>query len=153
MKQGKIPFTKEGLAKIKTEYELLLLSRPEAVSHLKKARELGDLKENGYYKASRTKLSDIDRRLRIAKGLLDKGYVMKVERNDKIALGHKVTLNNYKSLIKYTLVSKYEADPVSGKISNESPLGQALIGKKKNDLVEIDAPLGKFSYLVVNITS
>src|SRR3989344_9161634 len=116
MSQVKIPFTKEGMLKIKRDYENLVQSRPEAVAHLKKARELGDLKENGYYKASRAKLSDIDRRLHISKWLLAKAYVINTHSKEQINIGNKITLKNNDALITYTLVSKYEADPAAGKI-------------------------------------
>jgi transcription elongation factor GreA len=148
-----IQFTKSGYEKIKNEYEDLLKQRPDAVEHLKKAREMGDLKENGYYKASRSKLNSIDNRLFNLKILLKRARIIDNTSTELINLGCTVYLKQVDFEIHYQLVNKYEADPAIGKISDASPLGGALVGKKVGDKVIIKAPAGSITYTIIKIGS
>lgn len=150
MKQTR--FTKEGFEKIKREYEELLKSRPDAVMHLKKAREMGDLSENGYYKASRAKLSFIDHRLFQLKVFIKQAVVVDDAQGKSAGIGCKVTLSDGDKEISYSLVGDLEANPKEGKISLLSPLGRAIEGKVDGDIVEFKPPSGVKKYILKSIT-
>ena len=149
MKQ--IRFTKEGFEKIKQEYEDLLRQRPAVIEDLQKAREMGDLKENGYYQASRQKLSYIDGRLFRLK--MDMKYAIIIESNvtNGISIGNTVKLTDGEKEKTFTIVGDFEANPSEGKISLLSPLGKAVDGKKVGDKVSIETPRGKISYIITTI--
>ena len=151
MSAGIIQLTKEGLKEHKDEYDRLLRERPQAVETLKTARELGDLSENGFYKASRAKLSSIDSRLMHLKSLLKQAKVVTVITSDKISLGCNIEISDGNNIFKYLIVSKYESNPSKGKISNVSPIGKALLGRKKGETIEVLTPLGATEYRIVNI--
>jgi transcription elongation factor GreA len=149
MKQ--IRFTKEGFEKAQQEYEELKKQRPPAVEELKKSRELGDLKENGYYQASRRKLSHIDGRLFHLKINIKCAVIIKTTTGNMVSIGNQVTLANEKEKITYTIVGDFEANPSEGKISLLSPLGRAIDGKKIGDEVTFETPRGKILYKIVAI--
>src|SRR5436190_14712945 len=104
-----IPFTKEGYEKVKDEFEKLKSDRPDAVGHLKKAREMGDLSENGYYKASRAKLSFIDARLFRMKIQLKYAVIVDGTKAMGVDIGSKVTLTNKDREVTYHMVGDLEA--------------------------------------------
>ncbi len=152
----KIYLTKSGLEDLRKEHtELVKVKRPEVLSRVSTARELGDLSENAEYVAAREELSFIDGRIDELEELLKDVVVIEAEgqSNGKstIALGSKVTvkLDGRKEL--YQLVGEFEADPMLKKISHESPLGKALLGKKVGETVEVTAPAGKIVYTIVSI--
>ena len=134
--QKVIYFTKKGYEDKRKEYEELLNKRPDAVKDLAKAREMGDLSENGYYKSARFKLSDIDRQLRHLKHLLKVGRV-KETNGVGIDIGSLVTMQTASGERTYEIVGTYEAHPSDGKISLDSPLGKALFGKKEGDSTKL----------------
>lgn len=151
MKQ--IQFTQEGLEKFKKEYEELQQQRPDAVDHLKRARELGDLSENGYYKASRARLSFIDGRLFQLKNILKSAVVVAAHQSELVEIGCTVTLDNGKVKREYMIVGDYEANPSEGKISSRSPLGKSLIGKHMGEKITVHAPARDVEYTIAQITS
>jgi transcription elongation factor GreA len=146
-----IRFTKEGLEKLNQEYEELLRQRPAVVADLKKAREMGDLKENGYYRASRMKLNFIDNR--IMKITLEKKQAVIVDTSNinTVCIGSTVTITDGKREMTYTIAGDLEADPSNGKISLLSPLGKALEGKKIDEMVSITLPSGQTDYKILKI--
>lgn len=146
-----IRFTEEGFKKLQQEQEDLLKQRPAAVEDLKKARELGDLKENGYYKASRAKLNFIDGRLFRIKVALKQAVIVDDVDEDVVGIGKKVTLLLGENEIYYTVVGDWEADPSQGKISLLSPLGKALENKKVGEEASIETPTRKILYKIVAI--
>jgi transcription elongation factor GreA len=145
-------FTKAGYEALQKEQAELLAKRPEAVEDLRKAREMGDLSENGYYKAARAKLSEIDSRLRHLKHLLHFGKIIEPQSGDRVTFGSKVTINDGRQDRTFTIVGKEESDPMQGKLSEASPIGKALMGKKAGDTVEVDIPAGKVTYKIVKIS-
>ncbi|HUQ85103.1 MAG TPA: transcription elongation factor GreA [Candidatus Limnocylindrales bacterium] len=153
---NKIRFTKEGYYKLKEEYADLLRQRPLAVADLKKAREMGDLSENGYYKESKLKLNFIDGRLRRFSDYLKRADI--VDNNgtklqiDTVYIGSTVTLADEKKERTYQIVGDLEANPGEGKLSLLSPIGRAIVGKKLNTEVEIETPAGKFTYKITKIS-
>jgi transcription elongation factor GreA len=144
-------FTGEKYAQIKEEYKKLLVARKDAVFHLTKAREMGDLSENGYYRSSKSKLSAIDFNLRKLENFIKYGSVINFVNQGAVEIGCKVTLENDNGLQKYYIVGKEEADPKLGKISNESPLGKLLLGKRPGENIIMENLSGKMNYKILKI--
>lgn len=147
----KIRFTKEGFEKAKQEYEDLLKQRPSVIEDLQKARELGDLKENGYYQASRQKLSYIDGRLFRLKMDMKYADVIETTVGNGASIGSVVTLTDGEKEITYHIVGDFEANPSEGKISLLSPIGKALEGKQKGEDVNVNLPIGTKTYKLLSI--
>jgi len=139
----KIPFTKEGYQKLLEDRTKFLAARPEAVENLRKSREMGDLSENGYYKASRQQLSFLDSRIRRVERLIKLAKIIEPTR---------VKLSDGKNEYEYKIVGGYESDPVKHTISQQSPLGRAVTGKKANDVVEVHTPNGIKKYTILSIS-
>ncbi len=136
-----IRFTKEGLEKVKREYEELLVIRKPAVLELKRAREMGDLSENGLYHAAKANLRSIDSRTRRLSNMIKLADVYEAPKN-QIGIGSKVIVSDQGKETEYDIVGDYEADPLKHKISPNSPIGRALVGKKLGDEIEITTPRG-----------
>ncbi len=151
----KIYLTREGLEELRKEYdELSKNKRPDVLTRVSQARDMGDLSENAEYVAAREELSFIDGRIDELEELLRQAVVISgsgKSSNSVIKLGSTVALhvNGKKEIFK--VVGEWEADPKEKKISNESPLGKALIGKKVGEKVEVEAPAGKLIYSVVAV--
>lgn len=144
--------TKEGLATLKAEYEdLVSTKRPVAVERLANAREQGDLSENSEYTDAKQALAFIDGRILELEEILHGVKVISSHSKGQIDLGCKVTLHINGKKEEFTIVGEWEADPMSKKISHESPLGKALLGKKVGDKVEVEAPAGKILYKILHI--
>jgi len=151
-KEATIPFTKEGYQKVLEEKVKLLSERPEAVEHLTKSRQMGDLSENGYYKASRAKLSFLDARIRRVERLVRLGRIVESSGKGMVEIGSHVTLTHGNTQYEYNVVGGYESDPSKKTISHISPIGRALMGKKKNDSIEVQAPAGRKTYTIVEVS-
>ncbi len=147
----KIIFTKIGFEELKKKTEDLIKERPVAVLDLKKAREMGDLSENGYYKAAKFKLIDIDRAIRKNNYLIKHANVITPVKNDRLGIGSKITVETEGKEKKYEIVGKYEANPSESKISYLSPVGKALLGKKAGESVRIKLQDKIVVYKIVNI--
>ncbi len=146
-----IPFTQTGLDKIRAERDKLVAERPDAVSNLTKAREMGDLSENGYYKESRARLSFIDGRLRHLERILKNAVVMPAAKGNTVTFGSKVKLSSGDKELEFTVVGSFESDPMQKTISAKSPLGKALIDKKAGDEVTVTTPNGATRYTILSI--
>lgn len=144
-------FTKAKYSQIKEEYQKLLIERKEAVLHLTRAREMGDLSENGYYRSSKSKLSSIDHNLRELSNFIKYGSIINFVNKGFVEIGCKVTIKNNEELQKYYIVGKEETDPKQSKISNESPLGKLLLGKKVGENVKLKTPSGEINYKILKI--
>ena len=153
--QNKIHLTRKGLEDIKKEYEeLSKVKRPDVVDRLSGARAAGDLAENSEYSSARQELVFIDGRIEELENvinnavLIGEGHESCVEVN----VGCQVTVSadTGKEHI-FHLVGEWEADPTVKKISFDSPLGKSLLGKKRGDKVEVDAPAGKITYTITQI--
>lgn len=150
----KIYLTKEGIAELKKEYEeLSKVRRPEVLGRVSQARNQGDLSENAEYVAAREELSFIDGRLDELEELLKQAVLIRDSKttNGTVKLGSKVTLHIKGKEETFMLVGEWEADPKEKKISHESPLGKALIGRRVGEKVEVDAPAGKITYNISSI--
>ncbi len=140
--EPKIPVTKAGYQKLLSERTTLLARRPEAVRNLTEARNMGDLSENGYYKASRQQLSFLDARIRRVERLIRLAQIIEPKR---------VVLTDGVRQYEYTIVGGFESDPKKHTISPQSPLGRALANKKVNDIVVVHAPSGDKEFKILSI--
>lgn len=149
--EPKIPFTKEGYDKLISEKKQLESERPEAVEHLRLARGMGDLSENGYYKASRQKLSFIDAQLRHMTKLLKNAVIVESKHSGVCDIGSHVVLEVDGKECTYMIVGGYESDPQANTISHKSPIGQSIMGKKVGDEFIIYSPKGERTGKILSI--
>jgi len=150
--QQELYVSRQGLADLKKELEQLLEERKIITGKIKEAREFGDLSENAEYQEAKTKQSFAEGRIAEIKAMLKIAKVIDNNNrtNGRVALGSKVKLD--KVDIEYIITGSNEASPTEGKISNESPLGQALLGKSKGDIVKIETPDGEKQYKIIKIS-
>ncbi len=154
--EKKIILTSEGLKKLEDELEnLKVVRRAEVAVKIKEARSQGDLSENAEYDAAKEEQAEIESRIVTIEKMLRNVEVIEENElnNNKINLGNKIKLydEEFEEEVVYTLVGSAEADPQAGRISNESPLGVALIGHGVNDEIEVEAPDGIVKYKVLEI--
>jgi transcription elongation factor GreA len=147
----KIAFTKKGFNDLKTELEQLHKQRPEAVNNLQTARNMGDLSENGAYRATKSKLMSIDRRIRFLKSVIDRAYVGESLDKNIVDIGCKVTVNDGKEERIFYIVGGYESDLFKGDISCYSPVGRALMRRSVGEMVAITTPTTKKYYKINQI--
>lgn len=153
--------TREGLKKYEDELqELKVVKRKEVSQKLKEARAQGDLSENAEYDAAKDEQRDIEARIYELEQLLKNVEVVDVDTNadagdgKKIAFGYTVKLmdKELKQEMTVTIKGASEADSLNGSISNESPLGKALIGAKKGETVSVEAPIGVIKYKILEVS-
>lgn len=146
--------SQEGYNKIRKELNLLTTTKRREIAHrIEKAKELGDLSENAEYsEAKDAQALNEGRVLELNNILKNVTIVQESSSKKEIGLGSRVVIKINNKTKTYTIVSFNEADPLEGKISNESPLGMAFIGKKKNDKVEVETPKGIVKYTIIKIS-
>ena len=156
MEAKKNILTKEGLAKYEEElHDLKTVKLKEVAEKLKEAREQGDLSENAEYDAAKDEQRDIAARIEVIEKILKNAEVIDdsdVDTN-KISIGCTVKLKDleFDEEIEYKIVGSSEANSLKGKISNETPVGKALIGAKKGQTVSVETQAGVFKYKVLGI--
>jgi transcription elongation factor GreA len=138
---------------VKKEHAELTEKRVDAVKELSIARDMGDRSENGYYIAARRKLSSTDSRLRHLAMLLKNGQVVQHTFTGFIDIGCKVTISDGENTFEYTIVGGFESDIPHGKLSQNSPIGRSLLGKKEGDTITVNVPAGVKSYKVIKVTA
>lgn len=146
--------TQAGIDELKAEHVELTTLRGEIADRIKTARELGDLSENAEYQTARLDQEKNDARLSEIEYILANSAVIVEPKagNKKVVLGSKVSLKSEAGKTKeFQVVGTVEADPLEGKISDESPIGQALLGKKEGDEVEIQTPADTTVYTIASI--
>jgi transcription elongation factor GreA len=151
VKPKPIKFTKEGFEKVQSDFERLTEERKHVLVRLQAAREMGDLSENGAYHAARFELGSIDRQLRTLTYNLQYGQVTATKHTGKIDFGNKITLNDGKKDMIFTLVNGFESDPKLQRLSVMSPIGKSILGKKTGDKVTVKAPVGDMEFTVKKI--
>jgi transcription elongation factor GreA len=152
MSQTSFHLTQEGHQELTAELNDLKTNKlPDAIERVKAAREHGDLSENSEYHAAREDHSMIEGRIDELEELLARAKIVPKTTNKSVSLGNKVTVSAKDKKHTYHIVGKYEADPANKKISDESPLGRALIGKKVGQEVAYEAPVGKIIYKILQI--
>ena len=152
----KIPFTKEGLERLRDELgQLEKVERPKNLKAIREARGHGDLSENAEYHAAKERQSFLEGRINELKSVISRAEVIDVEKEpaDSVIFGRTVTLYNVQTEaeIDYQMVGPYESDPENGKISVTSPLGKALIGKAAGDEIKAVTPGGIQEYEIIEI--
>ena len=152
-KVNKIQITKQGLKDLKIELdELVSTKRPKLVERLANARAQGDLSENSDYQNAKEEIDFLDGRISELKDVINNAEVVGGKNNNgEVAVGAEVKLRIQDEEHVYYIVGEWEADPTSKKISHNSPLGQALVGKKKGEKAEVEAPAGKVIYEILSI--
>jgi transcription elongation factor GreA len=151
------PITKEGLAKIEDELEYLeTVRRREVADKIHQAKELASTQNNAEYEDAKNEQAMVEGRILQLHSLIQNATIIDQDgahRSKTVMLGSivKMKTTDGKS-VEYTIVGPAEADPREGKISNESPVGRALIGKKLNDEVQVNAPKGIVTYKITRIS-
>jgi len=144
--------TQEGVDELKAELKGLIGQRTHVASRIKQARELGDLSENAEYQSAREEQDRLEARISELDHILRSVQIIKKPKNDGLVrLGSIVRLKDGGKPLQYHIVGTIEADPSQGKISDESPIGKALLGKKVGDKAEIKTPANSSSYKIVEI--
>lgn len=148
--------TYEGLKKYEDELQDLKIHRRQEIAQkIKEAREQGDLSENAEYDAAKDEQRDIEARIEELEKILKNAEVVVEDEVDldKINIGCQVKILDieYSEELDYKIVGSTEANSLKGKISNESPVGKALIGHKVGDTVEVETPAGVFAYKILEI--
>ncbi len=141
--------------KLDLEEELLELKsrRSDIAQKIADARDYGDLSENAEYSAARDEQSQVESRIAEIEEILKNASLIKIKASDKVIVGSAVELKNGEGKkVEYRIVGSVEADPLEGKISNESPIGKALMNKKVGDSATIKTPNGEVTYKVVAIS-
>jgi len=145
--------TQSGVDELKVELESLIAKRTSVADAIRTARELGDLAENAEYQSARADQERSENRISEIENILQNVAIIEKPNGDsKVQLGSTVKLKNDGKTKEFQVVGTVEADPLEGKISDESPLGQALLGKKLGDSVEIKTPVDITTYTVVEIS-
>jgi transcription elongation factor GreA len=145
--------TQSGVDELKKELDHLISNRSAISDRIKTAREFGDLSENSEYQTARQEQEKTEARIGELEHILQNVEVIKAPKSvTKVQLGSRVQLKaNDGTTKEFQVVGTVEADPLSGKISDDSPIGQALLGKKEGETVEIKTPAGTTSYSIADI--
>lgn len=148
--------TQEGYNKIEEEVEYLkTVRRKEVAERIKVAISFGDLSENAEYDEAKNEQAQVEERIVKLENILRKAVIIDESQIDSniVTVGSTVKVydTDFEEEVEYTIVGSAEADPYNGKISNESPVGRALIGKQKDDEVEVQVPNGVAVYKIVEI--
>jgi transcription elongation factor GreA len=153
---NKYYLTKEKLEELKKELEHLKSEgRKEIARQLKTAKEYGDLSENAEYSQAKDDQAILEIRISELENMIRNAIIIEKgskKEEDKVSVGSKVILKKDNKNYEYLIVGEAEADPSSGKISNNSPLGKVLLGKKVGDEVVVEAPMGKIKYKILKIS-
>lgn len=153
--QDSIIITSEGLADLKAELaDLQEVQMPKVVARIANARDQGDLSENADYHSALDEQAMLNARIGQIEEVIVKAKVVKEQSGATITLGSKVALEllGKGKKFNYSLVGQYESNPGDGKISIESPVGKALLGKKKGDKAVVETPAGQIEYKILNVS-
>jgi transcription elongation factor GreA len=148
-----IQLTQTGVDELNQELdELIKVKVPKVIERVANAREQGDLSENADYQSARDEQDILQARINEIETILARAKVISNKKGiATVGMGSTVILKLAGKKITYTLVGEFEADPEGGKISVVSPLGKALMGKKKGDSISVKAPIGEVTYEIVEI--
>jgi len=150
----KIFLTQEGLQKLNQELEeLIRVRRPKILERIQEARELGDLTENSGYDAAKDDQSIIEGRIQELQEIISKATIIQSspQENKFVVIGSTVVVEVDGQVDEFTIVGSLEADPSKKKISNDSPVGQALLGAKEGEVVEVVTPIVRANYKVIKV--
>ena len=145
-------FSPKGLEELKKELEELKIKRYEITRRLEETKALGDLSENQEYSLAREAQSFNEGRIMELEQLLREAVIIdKVRKTDTVQIGSTVEASTDSKTKIFTIVGSEESEPASGRISNESPLGKAFLGRKVGEAVEVETPGGKVKYKIIEI--
>lgn len=144
--------TTQGKKELEAELEQLKGRRGAIAEKIAEARDYGDLSENAEYDAAREEQGLVESRIAEIEDIVTNAELIKGGKKSSVGLGSKVELKTGRKTIVYTVVGPVEADPLEGKISNESPIGSALFGKKVGDKAKVVTPKGDINYEIVSIS-
>lgn len=153
-KEKEIYLTSEGFLKLEEELDHLKREeRPEVITAIKEARALGDLSENAEYSSARERQGKLESRIKEIEYTLEHATIIETNKDGKVCVGSVITVkyDDDDEEDEYTIVGTNEADPFSNKISNESPIAQAVLGKKVGDKVSVESPNGSFDIEIVKV--
>ena len=144
--------TEAGLSELVAELEELKSRRSEIADRIAEARDFGDLKENAEYDAARTDQTAVETRIAEIEDIMLNAEVI-TGGHHSVRIGSTVNLERVtdKKPFEYTIVGSIEADPLDGKISDESPMGKALLGKKAGDMAVVETPKGAVEYRILSL--
>jgi transcription elongation factor GreA len=145
--------TKDGLKRLKEKLNNFEeVKRPKIVERIKRARSYGDLSENSEYSDAREELELMDNNIQRLKGIINRAKVVSPSNGDKkVGLGSEVMVNVNGTEQTFKIVGDWEADPTNKRISYNSPIGKALMGKEVGEEIEVEAPAGQVTYKIVKI--
>lgn len=143
--------TEEGLQKLKDELEALKNRREEIARNIEEAKQLGDLSENASYHEAREAQSFNEGRVSELEDLIRNASIIEKQLGDRIGLGTTVEAQSESETKVFTIVGSEEANPAEGRVSHESPVGRAFIGRRRGDNVEVDTPKGMIPYTVISV--
>ncbi len=149
-----IYLTEDGLKELEDELrELKEVKRPEVITALKEARALGDLSENAEYDAAKSAQSEVEGRIKQLEVMLENVVIIDKVNTDRVSLGTSVKIKyvDDDEVEEYKIVGSKEADPFNNRISNESPIARAIMGKSVGDKVEVDSPNGTYEIEIIEI--
>lgn len=143
--------TAAGKRELEDELKSLIDSRPDVAEEIATARAQGDLSENAEYTSARERQNRVESRIAEIEEILKGAKIIASDGDGTVGLGDTLTVENNGVQTEYQLVGAIEADPLNNKISHESPLGSALLGKKVGDTVTIKTPKGERQYTIVSL--
>jgi transcription elongation factor GreA len=154
MAQKTIHITKEGLVKLQAELDMLVSKRrPEVAEKIKRAREVGSTENNAEYDDAKNEQAFVEGRILALENILRNATVIENPvLPGVVELGNAILIQNQDGKIEqYTIVGSAEADPLNGRISEDSPVGKALLGKKTGDNIEVSTPAGLFKLQILEV--
>jgi len=143
--------TFEGKKELEKELGELKARRSEVAAKIAEARDFGDLSENAEYDVAREEQGLVETRISEIEDVLQNAEIIKSPNSSKVTLGSKVEIKSGKTNFVYTIVGPVEADPLEGRISDKSPIGEALFGKRVGDIATISTPKGSTTYEIASI--
>ncbi|MBI5405011.1 MAG: transcription elongation factor GreA [Candidatus Kerfeldbacteria bacterium] len=150
MSEGQTFITEDGLEKLREELkQLKTVKRREIAQRIQEAKELGDLSENAEYVEAKNEQAFVEGRVAELETVIKNAVIIQEEKNSEtVRVGSTVKVKVDGQLSEYEVVGSNEADPTNGRISNESPLGRALVGNKVGDVVDVETPRGKRAFQI-----
>lgn len=145
--------SKDGLERLRAELEdMVSVKRPEVAQRIHDAKEHGDLTENAEYEDAKNEQAFVEGRIQTLEALIKNATIIDEKHStEHVQIGSTVSVQSGDGSETFTIVGSTEARPREGRISNESPVGRALLGRKKGDKVVVRVPAGDFSYTIVSI--
>ena len=145
--------TAEGLTRLQKELrQLITVDRPRVAHRIHEAKLDGDISENAEYEDAKQEQAFLEGRIATLEAQIKHAEVIEATNGDKVGIGSKVVIKGGEGEETFTIVGSAEAAPREGRISNESPVGVALMGRKKGDKVTVQAPAGSIEYTVVAVS-